>query len=215
MFPGNHSVRPPRGGFTLVELMVVIAIIGAMIGLLLPAVQAAREQARYAQCCNNLKQIGLFTQMYRDLHRGSFPDRDMTGNWSYRVSMGRKRLGDRAALPEVFGLEPVFVREKLMPQGSGIWICPSAADWMQDIGNTYAISTAGDLGNRHHEDTDTRVWVWDNFNFLPAPSGLSWKDSKGYTIAQDEQIMPHATFRSRGYNTLFMDGHVEYKAIGE
>ncbi len=76
-------------GFTLVELLVVIAIIGTLIGLLLPAVQSARESGRRMACSNNLKQVGLAVALSDDITK-SFPTGRLTRDpfdisWSFRI----------------------------------------------------------------------------------------------------------------------------------
>src|SRR5262249_4727581 len=67
---------PIHRGFTLVEVLVVVTIVGLLIALLLPAVQAARD----LQCKNNLKQLGLALHGYRDV-QGSFPPGLLNSAW--------------------------------------------------------------------------------------------------------------------------------------
>jgi prepilin-type N-terminal cleavage/methylation domain-containing protein/prepilin-type processing-associated H-X9-DG protein len=197
-----------RSGFTMVELLVSIAIIGLMIGLLMPAIQSAREAARFTQCNNNLRQIGLTTHEWRDV-LGCYPHEGWTGYFSYRMAPGMKTPGDRSALPERFGLEAIVVKKKFLPPSAGIWVCPSQADEMQSNGNTYAFSVASRLREKNPEEPSTILWVWDNYTLLPGLTGFVGPFS-GYTIPVQDRVQPHSTWRSAGYNALFLDGHVEY-----
>ena len=88
------SRRPPfpsvrrRRGFTIVELLIVVAIIGVLVGLLLPAVQIARESARRSQCVRNLREIGLALHTFHDAKRGFPPAFTATqdpGNVNWRT----------------------------------------------------------------------------------------------------------------------------------
>lgn len=97
-------------GFTLVELLVVITIIGILIALLLPAVQAAREAARRMSCTNNLKQVALAAQNYHD-RLGSFPPGTLPKSFASKPKMRATAL-----LVFVLGeMEQSNLRERLDP----------------------------------------------------------------------------------------------------
>jgi prepilin-type N-terminal cleavage/methylation domain-containing protein len=105
-----------RAAFTLVELLVVIAIIGILIGLLLPAINAAREAGRRTQCLNQVKQLGLAC-MHHESTNGFFP----TGGWSWNW-VGDPDFGYTRAQPGgwVYNILPFMEYKQVHDMGAGM-----------------------------------------------------------------------------------------------
>jgi prepilin-type N-terminal cleavage/methylation domain-containing protein/prepilin-type processing-associated H-X9-DG protein len=153
----NGRFRAPypasRGpiGFTLVELLVVITIIGVLIALLLPAVQAAREAARQLQCKNNLKQIGLGIHMFHDAHNRIPPSRlnCQSGSWVVSIWPYLECASQAAAWGStlMYYDEPTTLRTMQMP----VMYCPTRRkpDGLSKSGDSYPpiAQTPGALGD--------------------------------------------------------------------
>jgi prepilin-type N-terminal cleavage/methylation domain-containing protein/prepilin-type processing-associated H-X9-DG protein len=122
-----HSGRSEtrfRQGFTLVELLVVIAIIGILVALLLPAIQAARESARRAQCKNQLRQIAVACLNYEST-RKTYPP----GGWSW-LWMGDpdKGFGQRQPGGWIYHCTPFLEETTIFEVGKGLPIAQKAVE---------------------------------------------------------------------------------------
>lgn len=101
LFPAG--CQPRKAAFTLIELLVVIAVIGTLVGLLLPAVQSAREAARRSACQNNLRQLGIALHNHENANRYFPPSTDTTLNGTTNGTAAQPWSGQAFLMPFMEG----------------------------------------------------------------------------------------------------------------
>ena len=205
----THQSTNTRCAFTLVELLVVIAIIGILVGLLLPAVQSAREAARRMSCSNNLKQIALATHNYESAFK-KIPA--MTGSSSYSVQARILPHIEQAGLSELIDFDkPLLLGppwrarfnpelrdavEKVVPT----FLCPSDvgdpkfATTFNDGASGYSAGLSymfsyGSGTDTHYDDryrTDGMVWTDSWARFRDCLDGTSHTVLLAETVLGDQ-----------------------------
>ena len=148
-------LRTSRRAFTLVELLIVIAIIGMLVGLLLPAVQAARERARQTGCSNNQSQLAKAMQVFATSGKGTFPgwaeNQKLATNDVIAITWAAKLLAqlDLQTLREQMltnNSETSFNSPRAFPYSNpprqGVFLCPSDVQLDENIGAlTYVVNS--------------------------------------------------------------------------
>ena len=192
MFPPHLRPRAPRPAFTLVEMLVVVAIVSLLAALLFPVFGRAREKARQASCTSNLKQIGLALKQYAQDYDGSYPDRAVLG------LSGLREASDSQSLPSV--LAPYL-------KSVQVFVCPSGRKELQELGNTYQISTSASvLSNPDliEGQSATTLLMWDCYSYQNGtPVGSTGNPTPNLPKAQR-----HCAHFGN-FNQLFLDGHVK------
>jgi prepilin-type N-terminal cleavage/methylation domain-containing protein len=208
------ATRPAgRGGFTLVEVLVVMGIIAVLMGILMPALRAAREQAQQVKCAAQLRQLGFGLMLYANANKGWLP------SWSgWHAYPDGSSPADEPGLAWTEMLEPYFVKPD-----SPLYSCPSfAAD--PPLSNYFlAARWSGQNGRHAMKLSDVRLSSrfilggdTTNRHLYAPPYGDNPNTAQDYD--RDDAIMPCLAFldddggflmHRGGNNVLFDDLHVQ------
>jgi prepilin-type N-terminal cleavage/methylation domain-containing protein/prepilin-type processing-associated H-X9-DG protein len=193
-----------RLGFTLVELLVVIAIIAVLIGLLLPAVQKARESANRAWCANNLKQLALAAHTYHAAN-GSLPRDNLYSydptqpNWSWLANLlPYLEQNDLYRAANIGGDPPNAINQSLpqIAQRVKVFLCPSDPDAWRGPRSYPSNFDMLDpvLGPLTYEVTSYRANIGSNWDGGPPGSPLWWGTDPQWCVADPSNPNPNTTY---------------------
>jgi prepilin-type N-terminal cleavage/methylation domain-containing protein/prepilin-type processing-associated H-X9-DG protein len=185
-----------KRAFTLIELLLVIAVIAILASLLLPVLSHSKQKAHGASCLGNLKQWGLATLLFADENEDLLP-KDGAPNGTSTTE------GWYNDLPRMLGLpsyaEMAWRTNATLETGRSVWICP--ANSRRSNGNNLFHYCLNEHVNGTGSGNQARL------SLLPQPAQTVWLFDNGGLAAVAQQNNVHTNLHSHGAQFTFLDGH--------